>query len=312
MNERTNNSIIKKTLLAISAVSLAFALSACDFSTFYSSDKTYETEAPELPANLDGSAVLLFTKTNGYRHESIEAGVERIKKIAKRKGWVVFHTENAAVFNKSDLQKFSSTVWLSTSGDILTKEQQVDFTQWLESGKGFVGIHGAGGDPKFDGQWTWFVDNIIGALFTAHIMFPQFQEAKVLVEDKSHPASKNLPSSWMHVEEWYTFDRNPRDGGFKILATVDESTYSTKFGLKDIAMGEDHPIAWHNCLAQGRTFYTALGHQDESYDTPEFISMIEGAMSWAARLEGTECDPEVAASTTEEQSTPVEAIPVAE
>src|SRR5215468_12141214 len=62
-----------------------------------------DTVAPALPAELgaDGRlAILLFSKTNGYRHEAAIPACERsVRAIAARRGWQVFATENAAVFD---------------------------------------------------------------------------------------------------------------------------------------------------------------------------------------------------------------------
>lgn len=279
-----------KIALLMSAVITIATLSACDVSDVYMTKKVYETQAPNVPGSFKNPAILVFTKTNGFRHDSIEAGVLRLKKMAQENNWDIYHTENGAVFNEIDLAKFSSTVWLSTSGDVLNKKQKQVFASWLKNGAGFVGIHGTGGDPAFDGQWTWFAETVIGAIFIGHPMFPQFQDGRIIIEDKSHPATAKLPDSWVTHEEWYSFDRNPRDSGFTILATVDEDTYSPRMLWSDLSMGEDHPIVWHGCLEQGRTFYTALGHEEAAYDDPHFINMMTGAISWASKLEGNGCD----------------------
>lgn len=140
-------------------------------------------------------------------------------------------------------------------------------------------LHGSAGD--FIYFWNWYADTLIGARFMSHPMGPQFQDAKVVV-DKTHPLAKVLPDEWVMNDEWYSFKTNPRRAGAKVLATLDESTYSpVGIGKMDLRMG-DHPIAWTNCIGKGRSFYSAIGHRPETYSEPHYVAMLEAAIDWAA------------------------------
>lgn len=284
----------RRLLLAALVLSvLLLPLAGCNELRIFFPKKQYETEPPPMPIGMQPPVILVFTKTNGYRHEeAIPAGLALFKEIAKRRGWSIFQTENGAVFNDAYLRFVAATVWHQTSGDTLNADQKDAFRRWLEAGGGFVGIHGAGGDLHYD--WPWYVDKLIGAQFIGHTMGPQFQDAKVVVEDHDHPATAGLPDSFVHNDEWYSFDKSPRTKpGFRILASVDESTYSPRLHFlwidRNLAMG-DHPVAWSHCVGRGRVFYTALGHEASAYQEPEMKKMLEGAIAWAARLEGKGCD----------------------
>lgn len=254
----------------------------------------YESVPPELPATLRQTAILIFSKTNGYRDEdSIEAANAALAGIAARRGWSAVVTENGAVFNPAQLHRFKAVVWNSTSGDVLTLEQRAAFRSYLEEGGGFVGIHGAGGD--FDYAWKWYVDTLIGAQFIGHTLSPHLQKATIRIEDGTHPATRHLGSTWVRTDEWYSFASSPRDKGYHVLATLDESSYEPSmtlplpFGrIRDIRMG-DHPIIWLHCAGNGRAFYSALGHDASTYSEPEHLRMLEGALAWAAGLEGSGC-----------------------
>ncbi len=250
---------------------------------------THETVAPTLPDNLGQPAILLFTKTNGYRHgEGIEAGSAFFKELAESRGWSIYATENGAVFNEQDLSRFAAVVYLNVSGDVFNSAQRDSFKQWLLSGGGWLGIHAAG-----DGShalWPWYVDTLIGAKYTAHPMNPQFQEATVNVESASHPVMHDLPAQYSHKEEWYSWEESPRAGGFTILATIDEDSYSPiqKLFGKETAlhMGEDHPIAWSRCVESGRAIYSAMGHGADSYAAKEHQQLLENALDWVVESEG--------------------------
>lgn len=253
----------------------------------------YETEPVALPAELPAPALLLFTKTNGFRHEeAIPAGVALIESIAKRRGWSVFHTESGAVHTPENLARFSAVVWHQVSGDVVDEAQKQALREWIEAGGGWVGVHGAGGDGAY--AWRWYVEDLLGAQFIGHPMGPQFQDARLVVEDRGHPATAQLPESFVHNEEWYSFDRSVRAKGYRVLATVDESTYSPRLKFlgadRDLRMGGDHPVIWSHCAGKGRVFYSALGHQAKSYALPEMEHLLEGAIAWSARLEGEGCE----------------------
>jgi len=251
----------------------------------------YETTPPELPARMADTAILIFSKTNGFRDDaSIKASNAALSAIAERRGWSAFVTENGAVFNPDQLKRFKAVVWNSVSGDVLTEDQRAAFKSYLETGGGFVGIHGAGGDPRY--AWQWYVDALIGAQFVGHTMGPQFQAATIKIEDSTNPATRDLGTSWVWTDELYSFASSPRAKGYHILATLDETTYSPFMNFpivhKDIHMG-DHPIVWVHCVGNGRAFYSALGHSASTYSEPKHLKLLEGAMAWAAGLEGTRC-----------------------
>ena len=233
----------------------------------------YDQVAPDLPADLADPAVLLFTKTNGFRHsEAVEAGANFFGEMARRRGGSLFHTENGAVFNQQNLERFRVVVWHNVSGAPLGDQQRAALKSWIETGGGFVGTHGAVDDSH--AGWEWYMREFVGAEFIGRIMGPQFQEATVVVERPEHPAVKHLGASWRHGEEWYSSERSVRgQPGVEVLAKVDESTYSPRMKFlwidKDLTMG-DHPILWTRTVGAGRAFFSAMGHQGEAYSTPEY------------------------------------------
>jgi uncharacterized protein len=289
--------ILKRVLLSIAGIVLALIIAVgvtigpSLYRVLIGLDR-YDTVPPALPVSLGPTAILVFSKTNGFRDdEAIAAAQNALLDIAKRRGWSAVVTENAAVFNPQQLARFQAIVWNNTSGDVLTVDQRSAFESYMHAGGGFVGIHGAGGDPKY--RWRWYVETLIGAQFIGHPLRPQFQQATMHIEDESNPATRGLGHTWIRTDEWYSFATNPRGMGTHVLATVDESTYSPVMSLfvvnKDLRMG-DHPIIWTRCIGKGRAFYSAIGHAAITYREPKHIQLLEGAIAWAAGLEGVGCD----------------------
>lgn len=224
---------------------------------------------------------LLFTKTNGWHHESIHEGVDAIRKLAERNYFNVEWHEMPTVFNDNKLNEFQLIIFLNTTGDILNEEQQKAFTKFIQSGKGFVGIHSAS-DTEYD--WPWYTQ-LVGRMFHIH---PVIQTAVLKVVDNNFPGLERMPSSWYWTDEWYEFGEEKVKGLNYILA-VDEKTYdpNVKWGQKvGKGMGDLHPIAWYHEFDGGRSFYTALGHMPAIYSDPIFLEHIYGGIYWAATGKG--------------------------
>jgi type 1 glutamine amidotransferase len=213
---------------------------------------------------------LVFSKTEGYRHESIPVGVAALTRMAQGRGWSLQATEDASTFSDSGLAAYDVLVFLSSSGDAFDDEQQSAFERYIRAGGGYVGIHGAS-TTEYD--WP-FYGELVGAYFREH---PDIQPAVIRVENANHPSVVGLPSEWRRTDEWYSFRANPRPN-VTVLLTLDETSYSPGAS----AMGADHPIAWFHEYEGGRAFYTALGHTDESYAESAFLGHLQGAIEWAA------------------------------
>ena len=144
----------------------------------------YDHAPPVLPDHLDHSAMLVFSKSNGFRDDpSVNAAKAALKAMAAREHWNLFFSDNAAIFNGPDLQRFDAVVWNNVSGDVLTVAQREAFKAFMENGGGFAGVHGSGGDFFYD--WDWYPEVLIGAQFKSHPMSPQFQAAKLKTAQSS-------------------------------------------------------------------------------------------------------------------------------
>ncbi len=207
---------------------------------------------------------LVFTRTTGYRHESIQAGVRAVRALASDDGIEVDHTEDSQAFSQESLSGYAVVVWLSTSGEVLDATQRAAFAAWLSSGGSFAAVHSATASEL---EWPEF-ERIVGAVFTGH---PEVQQGSVQVEDPAHPSTRGLPAVWGHEDEWYEFRSNPRDR-VHVLLRVDEASY------RGGGMGADHPVAWCHRYGDGRCWYTSLGHRVEAYEDPVFLDHLRGGL----------------------------------
>jgi len=228
-------------------------------------------ESPS-PAGTDGPAggaatsawprrsAVLFTRTEGFRHDSIAAAAPALTTELTEHGFAVTRTEDPGAFTAEGLAAVDVVVFLETTGDVLDPPQEAALQQFVEGGGGWAGVHSA-----LDTEYDWpFYATLAGAHFLSH---PAVQTATVRREDADHPAMAGVPDAWSRTDEWYDLRANPRPG-VHVLATVDEASYEGG------QLGDDHPIAWCHPVGDGSSFVTAMGHTAESWREPRFVDHV--------------------------------------
>lgn len=251
---------MKKVLVVTSLILASLGMLSCG-----TEGKKNKETALAKTVTVQKEQVLVFAKTAGYRHKSIEKGVATLKELGGMHGFDVTHTEDSLAFSAENLKKYQLVVFLSTTMNILADPQEKAFENFIKDGGAYLGIHAAA-DTEY--EWEWY-GKLAGAYFKSH---PKQQQARIEVIDRSHPATAHLEENWMHFDEWYNYkDLNPE---VHVLMKLDESSYE---GGEN---GENHPIAWYHEYDGGRAFYTGLGHTEEAYDDPLFRQHLLGGINW--------------------------------
>ncbi len=229
---------------------------------------TVEDEPPADPLE----NVLVFSKTAGFRHSSIDEGIAAIQ--AARRGQRLRGRRPPRTAPRSPTRTWRSSTRSSGSpppATCSTDDQQDAFERYIQAGGGYVGIHAAA-DTEY--TWAWY-GQMVGGYFKNHP--PGTPTASVDIEDTDEPSTEGLPVRWPRTDEWYNYqspdnpsvggggaDYSPRNSGVKVLATVDETTYDEQ---DDSAGADDHPIAWCGEFDGGNVWYTGMGHTEESFGT---------------------------------------------
>ena len=211
--------------------------------------------------------VLVFTKTAGFRHDSIPTAVAALQRLGAQEGLKVDHSEDPADFNAKNLKRYRAVVFASTTGDVLDAAQQAAMENFVRAGGGYVGVHAAA-DTEYD--WPWYGE-LVGAWFKSHP--PGLQTTRVVFERDGAPVG----AAWTVTDEIYNYRSNPRNA-VQVTATVDERDYQGG------TMGADHPIAWCHSYDGGRAWYTGLGHEIKLYADPQFEAQLRRGLRYAVRL----------------------------
>lgn len=223
--------------------------------------------------------VLVFTKTEGFRHESIPAGIKMIKDLGDKNGfWEAVTTEDSIDFNTQNLKKYKAVVWCNTSGeDLLNADQRQAFEDYIKGGGGFVGIHAAT-DTYRSGSWP-FYNELVGGIVQTDPNHTASDYEAVMTVVNEHPSVDFLDGPYTKIEEYYYWKTN---GGYLYPDNIEllrvEST-----GNK--AYDEPRPISWYKEYKGGRSFYTALGHNTSDYTgDPKFIKHVGEGIKYVMGL----------------------------
>jgi type 1 glutamine amidotransferase len=229
-----------------------------------------ETRQAETVEYIDTDYTLLvFTKTEGWRHDSIPDGIEAVARLGQEHGFSLTITEDHTYFTPEYLSRYDAVLFLNTTLTVFEDPQREAFKEYIRSGGGFAGVHSAT-DTEYD--WPWYGE-LVGAWFDNHPNNPNVRDAVIEVVNHDHPSTRMLPDRWERADEWYNFGY--MNENVNVLLKLDTDSFE----------GSDHPgnhpIAWYHEFDGGRSFYTALGHTRESYTEELFLEHLLGGIMYA-------------------------------
>jgi type 1 glutamine amidotransferase len=209
--------------------------------------------------------VLMLTATAGFRHDSIATAREVMASLSAANGLTVNATEDLTAISASNLANFDVVMFANTSGELaFSAEQRSALLAFVSGGKGFVGTHSATDTLR---DWPEY-GRLVGSYVIDH---PWTQQARVLVEDASHPAT-GIRDSFTLEEEFYVFGDNPR-ARVQVLLRLDSSS---------VGATGDFPLAWTQSFGSGRSYYNALGHFPNTWRDSRYQQQLIAGIRWAA------------------------------
>ena len=177
------------------------------------------------------------------------------------RGIVMTYTESLDDLNSTNLARYDALV-IYANHTRISPEQEKALLDYVEGGNGFVPIHCASfcflNSPKYI--------ELVGGQFKSHGT-GVFKETIV---DGEHSVMKGLTP----IENW------------------DESYVHAKHNTNRIVLAErrddkgNEPYTWVREVGKGRVFYTAWGHDQRTWSNPQFVSLLENGIRWAAAASG--------------------------
>ncbi|TDL25606.1 class I glutamine amidotransferase-like protein [Rickenella mellea] len=233
--------------------------------------------------------ILLYTATADYRHDSIPTAINMLQATGPSIHVQFDATEDKSKFTDENLSNYDAVMFVHNTGEVLDDSGKAALQNYFNLGGNFVAVHAASDALRT----TQFYGNEVGAFFDYH---PPIQNATVDVINPSHPSTRMLPSQWSVTDEMYNFKSDPRSVGAVVVLSANESSY-TDPGPRKFNQGTPHPTAWyqeHGAGVQtemggipGRSFYTSLGHLNETWMDELFMAHVTGGITWALQSNTT-------------------------
>ncbi|KIJ52530.1 hypothetical protein M422DRAFT_26111 [Sphaerobolus stellatus SS14] len=227
--------------------------------------------------------ILIFSRTVDFRHDSIPTAITALKQQGSSHNIEFDNTEDQTLFTDTNLSQYDAIIFLSNTGEVLDEFGVQALHNWVNAGGNFVGIHAASDAMRNN----TFFQNELGAHFRDH---PELQNATVTVVNASHPSTSMLPARWEVMDEMYHFKSDPRSVGAVVLLSADSSTF-VDTTEPDPEEGSPSPKAWYQERGAGadgnatgpigRSWYTSLGHLNETWQDPTFMAHVMGGITWA-------------------------------
>ncbi len=250
---------------------------------------------PEKPRKL-----LVFAKTNGFRHASIATGKLALEELGKKTGaFETTITEELDEFEIDNLKKYDAVLFLSTTMNVFAPKKDVfdkmtddekksateretrlkdNLMKFIKSGRGYIGIHAAT-DCCY--EWAEY-GKMVNGFFDGH---PWTADVKVSVKvepgQEKHPLVAMFEGQNVEFpEEIYQFKDPYNSKSVHMLLRLDtEKTDMTRKGIK--RTDGDFGISWARHWEKGRVFYSSLGHNHEIYWHPKVVRHYLAGIQWA-------------------------------
>ncbi|MFP6614643.1 MAG: ThuA domain-containing protein [Pirellulales bacterium] len=278
------------TLLFVFALAVSTSTAQVKPEIIQQITKALPEQAPAKPKK--DRKVLLFSKTNGFRHGSIPVGVKALTMLGEKTGaYTAVHSEDESVFEADSLAKFDAVIMVNTTGEILRprklpgdaegkkaaleREERLkqNLVQFVRGGKGLAGTHSATDTYK---RWKEYND-MMGGAFAGH---PWHMKVPITNLAPKHPLNKVFEGSSFEVtDEIYQFrDGTAEKNGRKYLLSLDPNWDGIKRGRRKDGF---FPISWVGIYGGGRTFYCSLGHRNEIYFNPVVLQHYLAGFQYA-------------------------------
>lgn len=177
-------------------------------------------------------------------------------------------TNNWNNLNDSFLSRYDVVVFLDTRPDSLL--QRIAFEKYMKNGGAWMGFHFSAfalTPSAYPQNWNWYHNEFLGSgEYKSNTWRPT--PAVLRIEDKQHPATKNLPDTILSApNEWYCWMNDLKDNpNIKILASIDTSSFPLGTGPKPYEIWHSgyYPVVWTN--VKYRMLYLNMGHNDMDYE----------------------------------------------
>lgn len=214
-------------------------------------------------------AVAFYTAKEDLAHISfVHEAHKWFSELAAKNHFTYDSTNNWNNLNTKFLSQYQVVIFLDTRPE--DPAQRKAFEEYMKNGGGWMGFHFSGfalTPSKFPQDWDWYHNEFLGVgQFKSNTWRPT--SAILRVEDRTHPATKNLPETFKSApSEWYRWETDlKKNQNIKILLSIDSTSFPLGTGPKqdEIWHSGYYPVVWTN--TKYRMIYFNMGHNDMDYE----------------------------------------------
>lgn len=265
------------------------------------SPATGGAQEAEGEAGSEPRRILFLTHSAGFKHpclptaEVVVAGLSESEADLEFLSWEGHKQAKDEIdlsgFTPELLETLDGLMFFTTGELPLDDGQKQALLDFVAEGGAFIGVHSAA-DTFY--EWKDYGE-LVGAYFRTHSW--NHLPLTLKVEDTGHPATSMLGEEWTLADEFYRFGMTEEEAigpvvfsreRVNVLLSIDteKSDISKQRGVIPgrfdvMEKGRDYPIAWYREYDQGRSFYTALGHREDVWESEKFQAHLLGGIRWA-------------------------------
>ena len=231
--------------------------------------------------------ILYITQSKGFKHGSVDRKKDAplapseisVTEIGKESGlFEVECTQDAAVLTPEKLKELDAVMFYTTGGLPISPENFAAYEEWLKSGKAMMGVHSS--TDTFGNFKPYF--SLINGTFDGH-PWGSGETCTMTVHETSHVVAKPWPAEFQIKDEIYQY-RNYDPKSVRVLYSLNMAKCKTK-------QPYHVPVCWVREFGKGRLFYTNLGHNEGTWQNPQFKEHLLTGIRWALKLEEGPAEP---------------------
>jgi uncharacterized protein len=244
--------------------------------------------------------LLVFSKTNGFRHASIATGKLAFTELGRKTGaFEAVISDDLANFEIDALKQFDAVCFLSTTQNVFAphpgelgnmseddkkkaaeREARLkdNLMKFVKSGRGFIGIHAAT-DTFY--EWQEY-GRMMNGYFDGH-PWNANTDVSIKVEpgQEKHPLVSMFNGENIDFKEEIYQHKAPYDSkSVHMLLRLDVEKSDMNVGGIN-RNDNDFGVSWARNWEKGRVFYCSIGHNHEMYWHPTVVGHYLAGIQWA-------------------------------
>lgn len=231
----------KKFLTLVVTISLA---------VFFIAASAYQVT--DTPRRLE----ILFLGHQNNRSHNSERLADILAKEYFKDGINITFTTRPDDLNEEKLSNYDGLI-VYANHDTISASQEKALLGFVKSGKGFIPLHSASWCFRNSGE----VVEMIGGQFKSH----KYDSFPAVITQAEHPVMKGI-ASFVTKDETYVHDKISKN--IQILSERVEGSHR-------------EPYTWVRPYGQGRVFYTAYGHDENTFTNQGFLNLVRNGILWA-------------------------------